>query len=60
MKIRDVVCGMSIALSLPALVLAQPATPKKVVKTYVPPKTVWGDPNIAGVYTNNDESLIPF
>jgi hypothetical protein len=37
-----------------------PAPAKKIVKTYVPPKTVWGDPNIAGVYTNNDESLIPF
>ena len=36
------------------------APAKKIVKTYVPPKTVWGDPNIAGVYTNNDESLIPF
>ena len=21
---------------------------------------MWGDPNIAGVYTNNEESLIPF
>jgi hypothetical protein len=36
------------------------APAKKIVKTYVPPKTAWGDPNIAGVYTNNDESLIPF
>jgi hypothetical protein len=24
------------------------------------PRTPWGDPNIAGVYTNNDESGIPF
>jgi len=50
-----------IVAALPALVLAQtPAPAKKIVKSYVPPKTAWGDPNISGVYTNNDESLIPF
>jgi len=32
----------------------------KIVKGYVPPKTAWGDPNIAGAYTNSDESGIPF
>src|SRR5689334_10561809 len=32
----------------------------KIVKGYVPPKTVWGDPMIAGAYTNSDESGIPF
>jgi len=49
---------------VPIGVAAQSTTPapaaKKAVKAYVPPKTVWGDPNLAGVYTNNDESLIPF
>ena len=52
-----------VALLVPVTSLAQSAPPapaKKIVKTYVPSKTVWGDPNIAGVYTNNDESLIPF
>ncbi len=39
--------------------MAQTAAPK-TAKTYTPGKTSWGDPNIAGVYTNNDESLIPF
>jgi hypothetical protein len=29
-------------------------------KPYVPPRTPWGDPDIAGVFTNNDESLTPF
>ncbi len=48
-------CGV-VAAQTPA---AQPAK-KPVVKVYVPTKTVWGDPQIAGVYTNNDESLIPF
>ncbi len=28
--------------------------------TYVPPKTSWGDPAIAGAYNNSDESGIPF
>jgi len=32
----------------------------KIVKGYVPPKTAWGDPMIAGAYTNSDESGIPF
>jgi hypothetical protein len=32
----------------------------KIVKGYVPPKTVWGDPQLAGAYTNSDESGIPF
>src|ERR1700722_3844687 len=39
---------------------AQTAAPKKPVKAYAPGKTWWGDPDIASVYTNNDESLIPF
>src|SRR4051812_47873090 len=44
-------------------VLAQaPAarTPSKAVRTYTPGRTPWGDPDISGVYTNNDESLTPF
>ena len=32
----------------------------KIVKGYVPPKTAWGDPQLAGAYTNSDESGIPF
>ena len=28
--------------------------------TYKPPKTSWGDPDIAGAYDNSDESGIPF
>jgi hypothetical protein len=38
----------------------KPAPPKAVIaKTYKTPKTPWGDPDLAGVYTNNDESGIP-
>src|SRR5689334_25438854 len=32
----------------------------KIVKGYVPPKTAWGDPQLAGAYTNSDENGIPF
>jgi hypothetical protein len=32
----------------------------KIVKDYVAPRTSWGDPQIAGAYTNSDESGIPF
>jgi len=28
--------------------------------TYEPPRTSWGDPDIAGAYNNNDEAGIPF
>ena len=28
-------------------------------KKYVPPRTPWGDPDLQGVFTNNDESGIP-
>src|SRR6188472_1291705 len=38
---------------------AAKAAPAKSTRTYALPKTPWGDPNIAGVFTNNDESGIP-
>src|SRR5260221_13547739 len=52
---------LAVALLSPATgtLMAQTAAPK-TAKTYTPGKPPWGDPNIAGVYTNNDESLIPF
>jgi hypothetical protein len=48
------------AVSLAGVVVAQAPAVRRTAKPYTPPKTVWGDPQIAGVYTNNDESLIPF
>jgi hypothetical protein len=61
MRIRRVVAVAALLCASAGLAAAQTPPPaKKAVKAYVPPKTVWGDPNIAGVYTNNDESLIPF
>ena len=32
----------------------------KAAKGWTPPRTAWGDPDIAGAYTNSDESGIPF
>jgi hypothetical protein len=39
---------------------AKPAAGTQAARPYTPARTPWGDPDIAGVFTNNDESLIPF
>jgi hypothetical protein len=31
----------------------------KASKTYTPPRTPWGDPDLQGIYTNKDENGIP-
>jgi hypothetical protein len=36
------------------------AAPLPARGTYIAPRTPWGDPDIAGVFTNSDESGIPF
>src|SRR5262245_29436337 len=33
---------------------------QKANKDWTPPRTVWGDPDLQGTYTNKDESGIPF
>ena len=38
---------------------AKPAPKGVASKAYKTPKTPWGDPDLQGVYTNNDESGIP-
>jgi hypothetical protein len=38
----------------------KPPAPIPPRGTYVPPRTPWGDPDIAGAYNNSDESGIPF
>ncbi len=39
---------------------SKPAAPKAAAaKAYKTPRTPWGDPDLGGVYTNNDESGIP-
>jgi hypothetical protein len=34
-------------------------TAVSTAETWMPPRTPWGDPDLQGVYTNNDENLIP-
>ena len=45
---------------LPARKTPTVAKTARTAKPFTPPRTPWGDPDIAGVFTNNDESGIPF
>ena len=58
---KNFVLGCCGAIALAATLSAQtsPARPP-VVKTYVPARTPWGDPDLQGTYTNKDENGIPF
>ena len=53
-------CLMSTAAPAQTSAPPAPASKKAPAKTWTAPKTGWGDPDLSGVYTNNDESLIPF
>jgi hypothetical protein len=46
------------SLASPRVSAQTPKPPS--AKPYIPPKTPWGDPDLSGVFTNNDESNIPF
>ena len=55
--------GLSVAVAAPLLAQTRLAgSPKTATakKTWSVPRTPWNDPDVAGVYTNNDESGIPF
>jgi hypothetical protein len=41
--------------SRPAAAARSPAA-----TTWTPPRTTWGDPDLSGIYSNSDESGIPF
>jgi hypothetical protein len=70
----SVAAALTVLLALGAPIEAQRAQPikpgevpqrKKIAPlpprgTYAAPRTPWGDPDIAGVFTNSDESGIPF
>jgi hypothetical protein len=45
---------------LPAKKTPAVPRPARATRSWSPPRTPWGDPDIAGVFTNNDESGIPF
>ncbi len=54
---------VGVALSLPTTPVAAPsqATGRDAqAKNWKPERTPWGDPDLAGVYSNSDESGIPF
>jgi len=61
---------LTVAMAIPAWFLISAPTvwaqtpavkaPARPARVYTPPRTPWGDPDVSGVYTNNDESLIPF
>jgi hypothetical protein len=56
------IAAAAVALAAAALSGQAPSrpAPAKGARPYVAPKTPWGDPDLRGVYTNNDESGIPF
>ena len=68
MKTRVVVATAAIALavSIGAKVSAQAPTPRAAsakalaaAKSYNPPRTPWGHPDIQGIYTTTDENGVP-
>jgi hypothetical protein len=56
----------ALAIAAPVYAQGQAASPKQpqpgkagAARAYKTPKTAWGEPDLQGVYTNNDESGIP-
>src|SRR5260370_41602203 len=47
------------AIGIVWLAVAGVAAQKSLVKSYTPPKTLWGEPNLQGTYTDKDENGIP-
>ena len=46
---------------VPAFVAGQaPAPAAKTADTWTPPRTAWGDPDLQGLFTNNEEAGVPF
>src|SRR3954467_2441490 len=53
-------CASTISAQAPAAPARPASAPVKTTKAYTPAKTLWGDPDLQGTYTNKDESGIPF
>ena len=54
---------VAVALATTTLTFAQSGAVKKPAssgKAYTPPRTPWGDPQLEGVYSNDDETGVPF
>jgi hypothetical protein len=61
-RARSLAVGLMLAGGIAVQIAAQTA-PKPAAgspSAYVPPRTPWGDPQLAGVYSNDDETGIPF
>jgi len=50
---------MPVLAQAPARAETNATAPKAAVKAYKTPRTPWGDPDLSGIYSNNDESGIP-
>jgi hypothetical protein len=63
-QVCGLVIGVIVATFLASGANAQPSSPARKsqapTKPFTAARTPWGDPDISGVFTNNDESLIPF
>ena len=65
MRILTISAAIVVMAAIPALgqttrTDTKPAPAKAAISnTYKTPRTPWGDPDLSGVYTNNDESGIP-
>jgi hypothetical protein len=64
MKMLTLRAAVLLMAATPAIAQTAPpsrpsAAPARQARTYKTPKTAWGDPDLSGVYTNNDESGIP-
>ena len=57
---RDGVISIVIAFLTLPLAAQTPKPAAGTTRAYMPAKTLWGDPDLQGVYTNKDESGIPF
>ena len=72
MNVRSILSGFLLLTTCLATISAQsPAQPSRPpsqpaaasarqAKAYTPARTAWGDPDLQGIYTNKDESGIPF
>src|SRR4029450_802178 len=65
LKLAMVLGATTLVVCLMAPTIAAQQGPKPGSKTarteaFTPPKTPWGDPKIEGVYSNDDETGIPF
>src|SRR5689334_805185 len=54
------VAAVSVCVSATLTAQTQTPAPKPAAKPYAPPKTLWGDPDIQGNYTNKYEQGTPF